>query len=277
MNKVHIAVWAVVLLCLWPVSSALAQQDSVVLSPADTSATVGPEAYLSQFREGSLLEVTLPPLELLLEAGLRNSPNRAALQKNIDIRRSELKTANLEWLRYFGPVASYGISNSSNLSTAPDIFAPQGQMYRTSQTNYYSIGVSLTLPLHTIMDWGNKIKLRKANIRQAEDNVAQYEQDLKLQIISFYNDALLALALLKGKAQALELASANNIAVEIDFALGKVGTESLTLAKQNQMRLMDEFENTKAKLRVSLMTLEILCGMKMYEPEKSYGNGEIRP
>jgi len=266
MNKV---VWRVTILLaiflLNPVQSVVysqTAQDSLLVITDSLGRTV---PYLSQFDEESLLEVTIPPLEVLTEAALRTSPNRAALQKNIDIRKAELKTANLEWLRYVGASANYGISNASNMSTAPDIFAPQGQMYTTSQTNYYSVGASVTLPLFTIVDWKNKVKMRKAAIEQAEENVAQFEQDLKREILAFYNDALLALALLKGKAQAMELAGANMISIEQDFSTGKVGTESLTLAKQNQMRLMDEFENTKAKLRASLMTLELLCGMKMYD------------
>ena len=266
MNKV---VWKGIvlsgILLLYPVQNeafAQAVQDSLLAAPDSVGRTI---PYLSQYDENNLLEVTIPPLETLTESALRNSPNRAALQKNIEIRKTELKTANLEWVRYIGASANYGMSNATNMSSAPDIFAPQGQMYRTSQSNYYSVGASVTLPLFTILDWKNKVKMRKASIEQAEEYVAQFEQDLKREILAFYNDALLALALLKGKAQAMELAGANMISIEQDFTMGKVGTESLTLAKQNQMRLMDEFENTKAKLRSSLMTLELLCGMKMYD------------
>lgn len=237
-------------------------QDSLLVVP-DSLKRVVP--YLSEFDEESLLEVTIPPLELLYEAALRNSPNRLALQKNIEIRKSELKTANLEWLRYIGASANYGIANATNMSTAPDIFAPQGQMYSTSQTNYYSMGASITLPLFTIVDWKNKVKMRKIAIEQAQDFVAQFEQNLKREILDLYNDALLSLALLKGQAQALELAGASMISMEQDFTIGKADTESLTSTKQNQMRLMDAFENTKSQLRASLMTLELLCGMKMYD------------
>lgn len=245
-----------------PEAFGQAEQDSLLLVPDSLGRTV---PYLSQFDETSLLEVTIPPLEVLTESALRNSPNRAVLQKNIEIRKAELKTANLDWLRYFGATANYGLSNATNLSTTPDIFAPQGQMYQTSQSNYYSVGASITLPLFTIIDWKNKVRIRKMAIEQAEETVAQFEQDLKREILAFYNDAILALALLKGKAQAVELAEANMMSIEHDFVAGLVRTDVLTLAKQNQMRFMDEFENTKAKLRASLMTLELLCGMKMYD------------
>lgn len=237
-------------------------QDSLLTVPDSIGRTV---PYLAEFDEVNLLEVSIPPLEILTEAALRSSPNRSILQKNIELRKSELKSANLEWLRYIGASASYGLSNSTNLSSTPDIFAPQGQMYQTSQSNYYSIGASVTLPLYSIFDWKNKVKMRKVAIEQAEENVTQFEQNLKREILDIYNGAVLALTLLKGKAQSVELAEANMISIEQDFTSGKAGTESLTLAKQNQMRLIDEFENTKANLRASLMTLELLCGMKMYD------------
>lgn len=245
-----------------PEAFGQAEQDSLLTVPDSVRRTI---PYQSQFDVENLLEVTIPPLELLTEAALRNSHNRKALLNNIEIRKTELKTANLDWLRYVGATANYGISDSTNLSTTPDIFAPQGQMYRTSQSNYYSVGASITLPLHSIVDWKNKVKMRKAAIEQAEEYVAQFEQDLKREILDLYNRALLSLALLKGHSQALELANANMISMELDFSLGKVHTESLTNAKQNQMRLMDVFENTKSQLRASLMTLELLCGMKMYD------------
>lgn len=258
----NIAVSVGVLFLFLPNVYAQIKPDSVIYTSDSLHLT---KAYFTnQYELTHLLEVNLPSLDTLQDAAIMNSPNLGALQKNIDIRKSELKTANREWLRYLGPSASYGVSNSSFLSSSPDIFANQGQQYGTNKNTFYSIGASLSIPLQTIMDWGNRRDLYKSYVQQAEYNRAQYVQDLKRQVVGFYSEAFLSLSLLRSNVEAVGAVEANRIAVEANFASGKVTTAEYGEAKQNELRVNVEFENTKARLREALMMLDVICGIHLY-------------
>jgi outer membrane protein TolC len=258
--------WVCLILILLLSAPVFSQQTATQIS--DTLGNEG-NIYLSIYDDENLMQITLPSLEELTDGAIANSPNRKSLLMLIETRKREAKTANREWLKFLGASASFGTGNTAMLSSAStESYAPPGWLYSSNQQTYYSMGVSVNLPLQTLVDWKNRSKMRVAGIKQAEYDELQFEQNLKREIITLYNEAVLSLSLLKGKTQAVELASAYMTEVEANFAIGKVNTSTLTQTKQDQMRLQSEFEDIKNSLRISLSMLELLSGIKIYKPGK---------
>jgi len=253
-------------LCLWIFQGLMVNAFPQDLMVGDT--ILNNRVYINVYEDDNLTSIELPPFEELAKAALANSPNLSSLLLNIEIRTREAKSTNREWLRFIGASASYGTGNTAMLSSnSTDSYVPPGWLYSSSQRDYYNAGVAISIPFQTLIDWRNRSKIRQATIKQAEYSAKQYEQDLKREILALYNEAILTLNQLKARTQAVRIASAGLEIMEADFAMGKVNFQSLSVATQDRMRTLDDLDNTKARLRASLTTLEFLCNIKMFNTD----------
>ncbi len=207
--------------------------------------------------------LTIPSLDELF-AGARRNPTVALYSLQKEAEELQLKTEKRLWLRFIKVSASaqYGVMSLSTYNN-PGIDLPV--IYQTSGTAqlWYNFGVSLTIPFDDLFDRNNRVKKQQIKIEETEMEIERWFDDQKLKIIDAYTTAQMRLAIIKYKAEAASLATAQYNISEKEFIMGKIESYVLNNHKSVQTRAFTELEEARTALNNSLLRLEVLCNMKI--------------
>lgn len=201
------------------------------------------------------LAIELPPLQTLLENAKGTSIVRY-YKKHTEIEKAELKNINRTWLRFIKLNASYQYGQmTDNVLYQEDL--PPVYRYQDKTQSWYNAGASLSLPLEEIFTRGNRAKQQKMAIEESELNTQRWYDDLTLKIVDAYTAVVENLSMLRIKAEAKTIASAQYKVTETDFINGKVDAQTLSRQKNIESSAVREYEQTRAALNNALLKLEI--------------------
>lgn len=208
------------------------------------------------------MAVKIPPLDVLLE-NARQNPSVKYQEEYAHQQELGLKSEKRTWLRYIKLTAGYqwgqmmSLTNSYNGDEIVDTNIPS-YIYGNRAQHYYNVGASLSFPLEEIFDRGNKVKQQESVIKRARYEAERNFNDLALQIVDAYTAAIENLTVLKTKAEAAVLSSAQYKVTEQDFINGRVDAQTLSRQKNIESVNTREYELTRRTLINSLLRLEIL-------------------
>ncbi|MEG1621922.1 MAG: TolC family protein [Alistipes sp.] len=217
---------------------------------------------LMQLSSEQYLSLQVPPLHTLLE-NARNSPQVAFYASNKSQEERGLKTIRRSWLRYIKLNGNY---NYGSTNAYVNNFNSLGDPYAVNTTNdqsWYTVGVSLSLPLEEIFNRRNRIQQQKEKINSIQFEVDRWYDDLSLKIIDAYTSAMQNLAILQSVTEAMMMAKAQYKISESDFINGAIDAQALSRQRNIQNVSIREFEETRALLTNALLRLEILSHTKI--------------
>ncbi len=216
----------------------------------------------STLQANDYLNLKLPPLDSLFENAKQGPIYQLAAVKE-QIEKKILAKERKSFLSFFSIRGSYQYGTLSNDATFTDVITPVISTYSTAAQTNYTFGGTVSIPLDGLFDLGPRVRRQKLNLRTAELERKMKFEEVQQNIIQLYVSATAQLNILKLRAEAVILATAQYEISEKDFANGTIDSGILSTDKERQSQAMESFENTKAELNRSLMTLEIISHTKI--------------
>ena len=128
----------------------------------------------------------------------------------------------------------------------------------------YSGAFFLNMPLNTIVNRRNEIKLAKAEIEQAFQTAEEQRAETRQLIIRQYNDLILKQRLLRIRSNYLETARINMQMVEKEFSNGLVSVTEYTRITELASHAEADYETARIEFLTAYMVLEEMSCMKFH-------------
>jgi outer membrane protein TolC len=201
------------------------------------------------------------PLEMLIDSAIANNPYIQFRDLQLVVNACKLKAKQVEWTRNVGFQANTGYGNLYNYSSiATDGINPIPAS--TKSQRQYSVSVYINLPLNTIADRKNQIKLANAEFDQAQKMAEVQRNELRQTVIKLYNDLILKQRLNRIKAKYLETSRINMQMVEKEFSNGIISVTEYARISETVTRTESDFENSRMDFLTAYMILEEVVGIK---------------
>ena len=211
----------------------------------------------SNDKEINFSEFHLPPLAILFENAKAN-PQILTLEKAQQIAQAEVAKQKRHIFSYLTAHASFSYGKGDSWGSSSSAYNPMLMQYQGTETNYWNLGVNLSLPVEDILDLTAAVKRKKMEVDQAvlAKDIA-YDQ-LKLQIASLYikitND-LVSLKTLGEAAAAYQGAGALN---REDFENGNMNIEDFAYTKLRESGQVSGYQSLQTSITTDIITLEII-------------------
>ena len=211
----------------------------------------------SNDKEINFSEFHLPPLAILFE-NAKATPQIMSLEKARQIAQAEVAKQKRHIFSYLTAHASFSYGKGDSWGSSSSAYNPMLMQYQGTETNYWNLGVNLSLPVEDILDLTAAVKRKKMEVDQAvlAKDIA-YDQ-LKLQIASLYikitND-LVSLKTLGEAAAAYQGAGALN---REDFENGNMNIEDFAYTKLRESGQVSGYQSLQTSITTDIITLEII-------------------
>ena len=211
----------------------------------------------SKDKELNFSEFHLPPLSILLENAKAN-PQIMSLEKARQIAQAEVAKQKRHIFSYLTAHASFSYGKGDSWGTNSSAYSPILMQYQGTETNYWNLGVNLSLPVEDILDLTASVKRKKLEVDQAvlQKDIA-FDQ-LKLQIATLFIRITNNLVALKttGEASAAYL-GAGSLNRE-DFENGNQSISAYAFDKQREVGSVQSYQALQTMITTDIITLEIL-------------------
>ena len=211
----------------------------------------------SKDKELNFSEFHLPPLAILLENAKAN-PQIMSLEKARQIAQAEVAKQKRHIFSYLTAHASFSYGKGDSWGTNSSAYSPILMQYQGTETNYWNLGVNLSLPVEDILDLTASVKRKKLEVDQAvlQKDIA-FDQ-LKLQIATLFIRITNNLVALKttGEASAAYL-GAGSLNRE-DFENGNQSISAYAFDKQREVGSVQSYQALQTMITTDIITLEIL-------------------
>lgn len=211
----------------------------------------------SMDKEINFSEFHLPPLAILFENAKAN-PQIMSLEKARQIAQAEVAKQKRHIFSYLTAHASFSYGKGDSWGTSSSAYNPILMQYQGTETNYWNLGVNLSLPVEDILDLTAAVKRKKMEVDQAilAKDIA-FDQ-LKLQIATLFvkitND-LITLKTAGEAAAAYQGAGALNLE---EFENGNQEISAYAIDKQREFATVQGYQSMQTSITTDIITLEIL-------------------
>ena len=211
----------------------------------------------SKDKEINFSEFHLPPLAILFE-NAKATPQIVTLEKARQVAQSEVAKQKRHIFSYLTAHASFSYGKGDMWGSNSSAYSPVLMQYQGTETNYWNLGVNLSLPMEDVLDYTSAIKRKKLEVDQAvlQKDIA-YDQ-LKLQIASLFvkiTNNLVSLKTLGEAAAAFQGAGALN---REEFEDGNMDIETYAHTKMLEKDQVASYEALQTEITTDIITLEIL-------------------
>lgn len=211
----------------------------------------------SENKEINFSEFHLPPLAILLENAKVN-PRILSLEKAREIAQAEVAKQKRHIFSYLTAHASFSYGKGDSWGSNSSAYSPILMQYQGTETNYWNLGVNLSLPMEDVLDYTAAIKRKKMDVDQAVIQKDIAFDELKLQIASLFvkitND-LISLKTYGEAAAAYQGAGALN---REDFENGNLDIASYADTKRFESGQVAGYQALQTTITTDILTLEIL-------------------
>lgn len=196
-------------------------------------------------------------LPILTAAAIKHSPQLKSLDVQKSINQQDIKLAKKSILAGIGAVGTYTYGNQGSIG-AYDPNNTGG--FNTSTSGRYSAGVSMALPLLSVIGRGSTIKKEELNYQRTELTRQGQELQMRQQVIQSYQNVVLAKKLLTLQQEGYVTVQTTFRLAEKQFRQGQLSlpefTESTNMLSQAAMAQ----ETARSQYETSFMLLEELVG-----------------
>jgi len=200
--------------------------------------------------EGINLQDYLPPLTILIDSAIANSPEVQNAENMVRMQEYNAGAVRKDWTNFVSLQGQY-FYNSIERNTLSD----NGLLIPANQTLGYRFGANVNIPLNTFYGRKDRINMAEAQVKAMQDQRRIQEQAIKEQVINTYNQLLLTQRLITimteaKNSAALILAMSEERFRDGELTLDQLGVNTNLKATYdaNYERMRTEFSNTYAEL-----------------------------
>lgn len=203
--------------------------------------------------EGSNLMSLLPPLQMLIDSAIANSPEISIAKASITQSEHDVRIGYKDWTELIGVTGryTYGQFVASDLDGAIGLSEPRGG---------YQVFAGVTIPLGYFATRNDRIASLKADLDMDKQGKRRVEMDIRDQVIVTYNRLLLLQRLINISAEARESAILQYQMAENRFRNGEINLEELGRATDLRANFMSEYEKLRAEFTNVYTELERIVG-----------------
>ena len=211
----------------------------------------------SKEKDINFSEFHLPPLAILFE-NAKASPQIMSLEKAQQIAQAEVAKQKRHIFSYLTAHASFSYGKGDSWGTSSGAYSPMLMQYQGTETNYWNLGVNLSLPVEDILDLTAAVRRKKMEVDQAIIAKDIAFDQLKLQIATLFvkiTNNLVSLKTLGEAAAAYQGAGALN---REDFENGNMDIAGYAHTKLYESGQVSSYQSLQTDITTDILTLEIL-------------------
>lgn len=204
----------------------------------------------------------LPPLEVLIDSALVNSPYVKFERAEVNLRKHIAKQAKREWLKYIGFTGGMHYGNSYQFYTNQASGSITTDFTSDKYETYYKIGMFMRLPLFSLIDHKNNVSIAK---RETEQSILRWEQivqETRKEVILVYEDLVMRQELLKMINESQITTSLQVEMAEKEFLNGNIPISELSRLTEIHSKNISEFIKQSSLFYQQYLILEELVGMR---------------
>ncbi len=230
-------------------TSALAQFDESGIAAGFFDASKEKDINFSEFH--------LPPLAILFE-NAKSTPQILSLEKARQIAQAEVAKQKRHIFSYLSANASYSYGKGDMWGNQSSAYSPMLLQYQGTESNYWNVGVRLSLPVEDILDLTAAVKRKRLEVDQAvlQKDIA-YDQ-LKLQIATLFIKITNSLVTLKTAGEAAAAYQGAGALNREDFENGNQSISAFAFDKQRELGTVSSYQGLQTQIVTDILTLEIL-------------------
>ena len=206
----------------------------------------------------------LPPLSLLIDVAIENSPDLDMVKFNSKQQEYELGMTRKDWTNFFaiGGQYRYGAVSGGGVTNDQALLFPQD----LSVGAYAS--VTLRVPLSYFVSRKDQIRSAEMDVAISEARQVSEKRAIEREVVETYNKLLLIQELIKISSEAKESA---DLILEMSVERFRDGELTLDQLGNNtglKARYSSEYQTLKSEFSVTYLQLERLIGMPMSKLQK---------
>ena len=202
-------------------------------------------------------EFHLPPLAILIENAKAN-PQIMSLEKARQIAQAEVAKQKRHIFSYLTAHASFSYGKGDSWGSSSSAYNPILMQYQGTETNYWNLGVNLSLPMEDVLDYTAAIKRKKMEVDQAVLAKDVAFDQLKLQIASLYVKITNNLVTLKTLGEAAAAYQGAGALDREDFENGNMAISDFAFTKLHESGQVASYQGMQTDITTDIITLEIL-------------------
>lgn len=207
----------------------------------------------------------IPSLEGLIESAILNSHRLKYYDKEISMTEYLLKTTKRDWANYV--IMSGAITEGSwtSLTFVEDQLGNEvGSLGSTNQSRY-SVGLSVRLPLISVIDYTNQTKIAKMKIESKMEEKLDEQQTIRAQVINLYNELIIQQNMLKLDIDNIDFSTLTSEMAQRQFQDGKISLADMSRVQDNLARSRYRYVRTKIGFINAYVMLQEITGIKFAE------------
>lgn len=217
---------------------------------------------------------SLPSLEVLIDSAISNNPLIQVRDQQLIINEYRLRSKRVEWTKNLGVQANTGYGNMYNYSSISTGSIDPAPTATFNNQTHYSATIYISLPIFTIADRNNQLRVAKTEIDQARSMVEQQQKELRQLVIYQLNQLILNQRLLVLKLKKLESIKVSMQMGETQFVNGVIPLSEYTQLCTNVSDSEIDYERSRIEFMNTYMILEEIVGFKFNLFETTPGNNE---
>ncbi len=206
----------------------------------------------------------IPPLSVLLDSAVAHNHYVQFRNLQIIVNECKLKAKQAEWTRNLGIQGNLGYGNLYNYSSNSESGIPTSNITTSRSESNYNGAVYLNMPVNTVADRKNQIKLAKTEIEQAREMAGEQSSETRQLTIKQYNDVILKQRLLRIRSKYMETARISMQMAEKEFSNGIVTVTEYTRISEIVTHSEADYETARIDFLTAYMVLEEIVGMKFH-------------
>jgi outer membrane protein TolC len=194
----------------------------------------------------------LPPLQLLIDSAIANSPEMTISEVELKQTEIQIKEGNKDWTELIAVNGRYTYGQFlANDDFGVVLSEPRGG---------YQVFAGVRLPLAYFMTRSERMDLLRAEMEIEQQEIRRTEMDIRDQVIATYNKLVLLQRLINISAEARESAILQYQMAEDRFREGQISLEELGSATNMRAGFASEYEKLRAEFSDVYASLERLVG-----------------
>ena len=211
----------------------------------------------SKEKDINFSEFHLPPLAILFENAKAN-PQIMSLEKARQIAQAEVAKQKRHIFSYLTAHASFSYGKGDSWGSSSSAYNPILMQYQGTETNYWNLGVNLSLPVEDILDLTAAVKRKKMEVDQAIIKKDIAFDQLKLQIATLYVKITNNLVALKTSGEAAAAYQGAGALNREDFENGNMSIGDFAYDKLHEIGVVQGYQSLQTEITTDIITLEIL-------------------
>jgi len=204
----------------------------------------------------------IPTLEMLIDSAIINSHRLKYWDKEISKKEYALKSTKRDWSKNFmlGGEVKEGSWTSLVFVDNQD-GTRVGTLGNTSQSRY-SIGLTMRVPILSVWDRGNQIKLGKMDIESVIEKKLEDEKAIRAEVINLYNELVIQQNMMMLDIDNIEFATLTAEMADKQFENGEISLPDLSRVRDNLARARYRYVRTKLGFVNAYVMLQETTGIK---------------